>query len=290
MQFHNIAIIGQPQKITGHNDTIQRLYDYLKSLGLNAYVESYTAAAIEFQGDGSMTMEQLAEICDLAVVVGGDGSVIGAARLLAFANIPIIGINRGHLGFLSDLSKNSFEEPLLEILNGKYHAELRSCLRTEKIHKGKVIERSIALNEVVLSSTITAHMINFTVLFDGHFVYSLNADGLIISTPTGSTAYNLSAGGPIIAPELEAMCLTPMFPHSLTCRPIVVDGDHVITITLNRSNHCQISCDGQIKTDVSQGDELQVHMDRSIITILHPYTYDYFRVLREKLGWGGQLI
>ena len=133
-------------------------------------------------------------------------------------------------------------------------------------------------------------MINFTVLFDGHFVYSLNADGLIISTPTGSTAYNLSAGGPIIAPELEAMCLTPMFPHSLTCRPIVVDGDHVITITLNRSDHCQISCDGQIKTDVSQGDELQVHMDRSIITILHPYTYDYFRVLREKLGWGGQLI
>lgn len=252
MQFHNIAIIGQPQKITGHNDTIQRLYDYLKSLGLNAYVESYTAAAIEFQGDGSMTMEQLAEICDLAVVVGGDGSVIGAARLLAFANIPIIGINRGHLGFLSDLSKNSFEEPLLEILNGKYHAEHRSCLRTEKIHKGKVIERSIALNEVVLSSTITAHMINFTVLFDGHFVYSLNADGLIISTPTGSTAYNLSAGGPIIAPELEAMCLTPMFPHSLTCRPIVVDGDHVITITLNRSDHCQISCDGQIKTDVSQ--------------------------------------
>ena len=290
MQFHNIAIIGQPQKITGHNDTIQRLYDYLKSLGLNAYVESYTAAAIEFQGDGSMTMEQLAEICDLAVVVGGDGSVIGAARPLAFANIPIIGINRGHLGFLSDLSKNSFEEPLLEILNGKYHAEHRSCLRTEKIHKGKVIERSIALNEVVLSSTITAHMINFTVLFDGHFVYSLNADGLIISTPTGSTAYNLSAGGPIIAPELEAMCLTPMFPHSLTCRPIVVDGDHVITITLNRSDHCQISCDGQIKTDVSQGDELQVHMDRSIITILHPYTYDYFRVLREKLGWGGQLI
>ena len=290
MQFHNIAIIGQPQKITGHNDTIQRLYDYLKSLGLNAYVESYTAAAIEFQGDGSMTMEQLAEICDLAVVVGGDGSVIGAARLLAFANIPIIGINRGHLGFLSDLSKNSFEEPLLEILNGKYHAEHRSCLRTEKIHKGKVIERSIALNEVVLSSTITAHMINFTVLFDGHFVYSLNADGLIISTPTGSTAYNLSAGGPIIAPELEAMCLTPMFPHSLTCRPIVVDGDHVITITLNRSDHCQISCDGQIKTDVSQGDELQVHMDRSIITILHPSTYDYFRVLREKLGWGGQLI
>ena len=290
MQFHNIAIIGQPQKITGHNDTIQRLYDYLKSLGLNAYVESYTAAAIEFQGDGSMTMEQLAEICDLAVVVGGDGSVIGAARLLAFANIPIIGINRGHLGFLSVLSKNSFEEPLLEILNGKYHAEHRSCLRTEKIHKGKVIERSIALNEVVLSSTITAHMINFTVLFDGHFVYSLNADGLIISTPTGSTAYNLSAGGPIIAPELEAMCLTPMFPHSLTCRPIVVDGDHVITITLNRSDHCQISCDGQIKTDVSQGDELQVHMDRSIITILHPYTYDYFRVLREKLGWGGQLI
>ena len=290
MQFHNIAIIGQPQKITGHNDTIQRLYDYLKSLGLNAYVESYTAAAIEFQGDGSMTMEQLAEICDLAVVVGGDGSVIGAARLLAFANIPIIGINRGHLGFPSDLSKNSFEEPLLEILNGKYHAEHRSCLRTEKIHKGKVIERSIALNEVVLSSTITAHMINFTVLFDGHFVYSLNADGLIISTPTGSTAYNLSAGGPIIAPELEAMCLTPMFPHSLTCRPIVVDGDHVITITLNRSDHCQISCDGQIKTDVSQGDELQMHMDRSIITILHPYTYDYFRVLREKLGWGGQLI
>ena len=290
MQFHNIAIIGQPQKITGHNDTIQRLYDYLKSLGLNAYVESYTAAAIEFQGDGSMTMEQLAEICDLAVVVGGDGSVIGAARLLAFANIPIIGINRGHLGFLSDLSKNSFEEPLLEILNGKYHAEHRSCLRTEKIHKGKVIERSIALNEVVLSSTITAHMINFTVLFDGHFVYSLNADGLIISTPTGSTAYNLSAGGPIIAPELEAMCLTPMFPHSLTCRPIVVDGGHVLTITLNRRARCQIGCGGQIKTDVSQGDELQVHMDRSIITILHPYTYDYFRVLREKLGWGGQLI
>ena len=290
MQFHNIAIIGQPQKITGHNDTIQRLYDYLKSLGLSAYVESYTAAAIEFQGDGSMTMEQLAEICDLAVVVGGDGSVIGAARLLAFANIPIVGINRGHLGFRSDLARNSFEEPLLEILNGKYHAEHRSCLRTEKIHRGKVIERSIALNEVVLSSTITAHMINFTVLFDGHFVYSLNADGLIISTPTGSTAYNLSAGGPIIAPELEAMCLTPMFPHSLTCRPIVVDGDHVITITLNRSDHCQISCDGQIKTDVCQGDELQVHMDRSIITILHPDTYDYFRVRREKLGWGGQLI
>ena len=290
MQFHNIAIIGQPQKITGHNDTIQRLYDYLKSLGLNAYVESYTAAAIEFQGDGSMTMEQLAEICDLAVVVGGDGSVIGAARLLAFANIPIIGINRGHLGFLSALSQNSFEAPPLEILNAQHHAEHRSCLRTAKIPKGKVIERSIPPHEALLSSTTTAHRINFTVLFDGHFVYSLNADGLIISTPTGSTAYNLSAGGPIIAPELEAMCLTPMFPHSLTCRPIVVDGDHVITITLNRSDHCQISCDGQIKTDVSQGDELQVHMDRSIITILHPYTYDYFRVLREKLGWGGQLI
>ena len=171
---------------------------------------------------------------DLLVVVGGDGSILGVARDLAYTNIPVLGINRGGLGFLADISPDQIDSCLEAVLNGKYRSEKRFLLHVEVERNGKVVHESPALNDVVVSAQTLFKMMEFRLSVNGEFVYDQRSDGLLVSSPTGSTAYSLSAGGPIMHPDLDAIAIIPMFPHTLTARPIVVSASSNITVTISK--------------------------------------------------------
>ena len=199
----------------------------------------------------------MASLADLAIVVGGDGYMLGAARVLSGYNIGVIGVNRGNLGFLTDLSPQDIIPPLEAILKGESRSEQRFIIEAEVYRHGKLKSSNSAVNEAVLHAGKVANMIEFEVYIDGSFMFSQRSDGLIVSTPTGSTAYSMSAGGPILTPNLNALSLVPMFPHTLTSRPIVVDGDSEIKLILANENYenLQVSCDGHVILAVMPGDE-----------------------------------
>ena len=238
---------------------------------------------------GSLT--DIGEQADLAIVVGGDGYMLGAARVLACFNIGVIGVNRGNLGFLTDLSPTDLIEPLKQILAGKSRSEQRFIIEAEVYRHGKLKSSNSAVNEAVVHAGKVANMIEFEVHIDGTFMFSQRSDGLIVSTPTGSTAYSMSAGGPILTPNLNALSLVPMFPHTLTSRPIVVDGNSEIKLILSNDNHenLQVSCDGHVILSVMPGDEVIIKKSDCSIRLIHPLDHDYFNVLRNKLSWGNKL-
>ncbi len=211
--------------------------------------------------------------------------------MLACFNIGVIGVNRGNLGFLTDLSPTELLAPLEEILAGKSRSEQRFIIEAEVYRHGKLKSSNSAVNEAVLHAGKVASMIEFEVHIDGSFMFSQRSDGLILSTPTGSTAYSMSAGGPILTPNLNALTLVPMFPHTLTSRPIVVDGNSEIKLILSNDNHesLQVSCDGHVILSVMPGDEVIIKKSKYSIRLIHPLSHDYFNVLRTKLGWGNKL-
>jgi NAD+ kinase len=234
---------------------------------------------------------EIGEQADLAIVVGGDGYMLGAARVLSCFDIGVIGVNRGNLGFLTDLSPDELLEPLQEILQGKYRCEQRFIIEAEVYRHGRLKSSNSAVNEAVLHAGKVASMIEFEVYIDGSFMFSQRSDGLIVSTPTGSTAYSMSAGGPILTPNLNALSLVPMFPHTLTSRPIVVDGNSEIKLVLANENYenLQVSCDGHVILSVMPGDEVIIRKSAYTLRLIHPLDHDYFNVLRSKLGWGNKL-
>jgi NAD+ kinase len=237
------------------------------------------------------SLTEIGEQADLAIVVGGDGYMLGAARVLACFNIGVIGVNRGNLGFLTDLSPDDIIEPLAKILAGKSRSEQRFIIEAEVYRHGKLKSSNSAVNEAVLHAGKVASMIEFEVYIDDCFMFSQRSDGLIIATPTGSTAYSMSAGGPILTPNLNALSLVPMFPHTLTSRPIVVDGDSEIKLILANENQesLQVSCDGHVILAVMPGDEVIIKKSECTIGLVHPLDHNYFTVLRNKLSWGNKL-
>ncbi len=204
----------------------------------------------------------------------------------------MIGVNRGNLGFLTDLDPDDFENELLEVLNGNYLVEERFLLEAEVHRHGQLKSHNAALNEVVLHPGKVAHMIEFEVYIDGDFAFSQRSDGLIAATPTGSTAYSLSGGGPIVSPRLNAITLVPMFPHTLSCRPLVVDGARVIKLIVSPDNGSvlEVSCDGQVSLPVSPGDEIRIYQSPAKLKLIHSSNYNYFNTLRNKLGWSSKLF
>lgn len=240
-------------------------------------------------GGGSeppVPLEEIARRAQLLVVVGGDGTILAAARQLAGHAVPIVGVNAGRLGFLADLPADAVPRHLGAILDGAYVEEQRRVLKLDLDNStaGPVS----ALNDVVVQKHDHGRMIEFTTWVDGRFVCAHRADGLVIATPTGSTAYALSAGGPIMHPALDAITLVPICPHTLTDRPIVVSGSAQIEVRIegHPPMGAQVTCDGQASRELGPGDTVRVALDANTISLLHPEDYDYFKILRNKLHWG----
>ena len=229
---------------------------------------------------------------NLIIVIGGDGSLLSAARTLVRHDCPVIGVNRGRLGFLTDVSPDEeLAAHVSRVLDGDYTTDRRFLLDVEVSSGGNTTGRAEALNDVVVNSGTSAQMIEFQLQVDDDFVYRMNADGLIIATPTGSTAYSMSAGGPIMNPKLDAVALVPMFPHSLNSRPMVVHGDSVIQIdTLERNkNNPLVTCDGQVSLTLKPGDSVVVRKKPRALRLLHPPGYSFYASCRDKLRWSDAL-
>lgn len=238
----------------------------------------------EFAGQ-TPKRHDLVEHCDLLIVIGGDGTLLAAGRLAAPKNVPVLGVNLGRLGFMVDVLPDDLEKVIAEVLCGNYQTESRMLM---SIKIGEESIETSALNDVVVRHAEAARMLEFDTLCDGQFISHHRADGMIIATPTGSTAYALSCGGPVLHPALSAFSLVPISPHTLSDRPLVLDGDCQIGINIseNLSGEATVSCDGQIDLTVPVDTSIQVSRSPHTLRIIHPRDYDYFRILRDKLHWG----
>ncbi|MEX2130681.1 MAG: NAD(+) kinase [Pseudohongiellaceae bacterium] len=290
-KFKKIGLIGRP----GHSGVVaslQRLLEFLPTRKVKIVMDKATSSLIKNHGQEVASREDLSKYCDLVVVVGGDGSMLNAAHAIATGKVPVIGVNRGRLGFLTDILPEEIDLRLGEVLDGKYSMESRFLLDLEVIHKGKSRHIGCALNDVVLHPGKAAQMIEFELFVDDLFVYSQESDGLIVATPTGSTAYAMSAGGPIMHPSLDAIVLVPMYPHSLSSRPIVVDGDSRIRLVVAKKHSIspQLSCDGEVKFTAVPGDEIIVRKKAAPLQLVHPLDHSFYEACRSKLGWGNLLI
>lgn len=272
----------------GVSETLQRLVEYLKTQDVAIVLDSDTAEGFD------LTLPVLArkdmDKHDLIVVVGGDGSLLSAARMAIDRDVPVIGINRGRLGFLTDISPTHMNTELDAVLGGRYTEEYRFLLQTRIHDDHTTYFQGDALNDVVLSRGNETHLIEFDVYINQQFVSHYRSDGLILATPTGSTAYALSAGGPIMHPGLNAVVMVPMFSHSLSSRPLVVDGDARIELHIGKTNErdLQISCDGHESGVVKPGQKITLQKNTRLLRLLHPSDYHYYDTLRIKLGWGSK--
>lgn len=284
--FHSIGLIAKNEDDGQVARTLQTIYHHLIERGLEVGLDRSTDPFLDI--DHTVPRRTLAEHSDLVVVVGGDGTLLTAARSLADAGIPIVGVNLGRLGFLVDVSPDTMLARLDEILGGSYSEEHRFLVDAEIVRDGEVIRSGLALNDVVLRIKNVVRMIEFETWVNGRFVNIQRADGMVVSTPTGSTAYALSGGGPILHPSLEALLLLPICPHTLSSRPIVVaaDSDVEIRICEHIEETGQVVCDGQNNIDVEAGDRVRIRRKPERIRLLHPADYDYYHILREKLHWG----
>lgn len=288
--FRNIGLIGRlgSKKVI---DTLKSLIRYLDEQGLNVILDEKIAEVMPGHGRQVARQVRMGESCDLVIVVGGDGSLLGAARSLAQTHVPVLGVNRGNLGFLTDIAPSEIEEKVGEVLAGRYSVDSRFLLDVTVRRDGEPIAESTALNDCVLHPGKATRMIQFELYIEGQFVYTQRSDGLIVSTPTGSTAYALSGGGPIMHPRLDALVLVPMFPHTLSSRPIVVDGNSELKLVISEKNETypSVSCDGQMNIALAPGDTVTIYKKPHKLKLLHPLNYDFYRTCREKLGWGAKL-
>tara|TARA_Y100000588_G_C14199722_1_gene901908 strand:- start:665 stop:1549 length:885 start_codon:yes stop_codon:yes gene_type:complete len=273
----------------GVNETLERLIQFLKTKPVEVYQDVETEQSFNIKVP-TIKRQELGKNQDIIVVVGGDGSMLSAARMAIKVNVPVIGINRGRLGFLTDISPHDFENELSEVLDGHYIEERRFLLQTRIHDDEQTYFQGDALNDVVLGRGRGTHLIEFEVWINQQFVSHYRADGLILATPTGSTAYALSAGGPIMHPHLNAIVVVPMFSHSLSNRPLVVDGRDQVDLKIGTRNETdlQISCDGHESNMVKSGQVVSIVKNAQQLRLLHPQDYHYYDTLRIKLGWGSQ--
>ncbi|MES2998308.1 MAG: NAD(+) kinase [Pseudomonadota bacterium] len=285
--FTTIGLIGR-QGMRDVSDTLIAVLDYLQSTGFTVLVEEETAKSLKNRPCDRFSRAQLQRgKIDLMIVVGGDGSLINAAHSVVENDIPVLGINRGRLGFLTDIRPQDLEKKIGDVLEGHYQEEKRFLLNATITLQGDKVQSGIALNEVVLMPGNVARMIEFSITIDDQFVCVQQADGLIVATPTGSTAYALSGGGPILQPQLDAIVLVPMFPHTLSARPIVVNAKSHIVIHIDTSSLAPpcLSCDGQARISVPIDADISIQKNANALRLIHPLDYNYFETLRTKLHW-----
>ena len=254
-------------------------------------VDASLAAIKEFLAARGCTVQQQGKGADLAIVVGGDGTMLAAARDLVPLGVPLVGINQGRVGFMTDIGYDDMRSGLGAILDGRFVLEERSLLDAEILRDGKSMLRTLALNEAVVGKGAQGRLIEFELSLDGEFVYTLRADGILVATPTGSTAYALSAQGPILHPAVPALALVPLNPHTLSARPVSVSDKSVIEIKLARTPgvDAQTYFDGIALAELAPGDRLILKRSTHVLRFVHPPGYKYFATLREKLGWSETL-
>jgi NAD+ kinase len=282
--FATIAVVGR-QASPDIREPLKRLTDFLAARGHRVLLDAETARFVSLPDHPAVSMPEIGEQSQLAIVIGGDGTMLSAARRLAPYEVPLIGVNQGRLGFLTDISLADMETSLAAMLAGQYIEETRTLLDASLTRAAGGVERSLALNEVVVNRGALGGMIDCAVTIDGRFVYAMRADGLIVATPTGSTAYALSAQGPIVDPMIAAFLLIPVAPHALTYRPIAVRDSMVIEISLLRGREAGLHCDGQADFSMAEGDSVIVRRAEHRVRLLHPKDHDHFAMLRQKLHW-----
>ncbi len=289
--FKTIGLMGR-QRSPESIECLQILCDYLSSQKFSIIIEEDTATFLYENFYSIASQQAFAKQVDLVIVVGGDGSLLKAAQFVVQQGTPVIGVNRGRLGFLTDIHPRNMISALEKVLQGEYVTEKRFLLTAEIHHKDEIIYSHDALNDVVLLPSEYTHMIEFETYINQQFVCSQSADGQIVATPTGSTAYALSGGGPILHPALDAIVLVPMFPHTLSSRPIVVDGNSQIKFKIvpRFETSAKVSCDGQDRVSIASGDTLHVFKKKECLNLLHPSNYNYYATLRKKLHWEKKLV
>lgn len=288
-EFSSVGLIGRlASESTQYS--LQRLVTYLDKQAVKILLDEETSSAMPGSELKIEPRSVLADKCDLIIVVGGDGSLLSAARAFAGHDVKMLGINRGRLGFLTDISPDEIEYKVGEVLEGRYTTEERTLLNSKVFRDGKAVSESTALNDVVVHPGKFIRMIEFELFINEQFVYRQRSDGLIISSPTGSTAYALSGGGPIMHPGLDAIALVPMNPHTLSSRPIVVSGDSEIKVVINQSNQLNphVSCDGQTHVVTQPGDEVFISKHKKGLQLIHPEGHNFYETCRSKLGWASQ--
>lgn len=282
--FKTIAIFGKPGA-TGLREPLSRIAALVESCGMQVMLEAATAQNAQLQQYEGHTLPTLGNHADVAIVLGGDGTMLGIARELAPYGVPLIGINHGRLGFITDIPVEHVQQVLTPMLRGEYEADPRALLEAEVRRAGATLLRTRALNDVVVARGVAGGMIEFTVRVDGVGMYNQRADGVILATPTGSTAYALSANGPILHPRLNGLVLVPVAPHSLTHRPIVLPNQCVVEIEITDVRDGSAHFDMQSMSALMPGDRVQVKLSTDTVTMLHPRGYDYYATLRQKLHW-----
>jgi len=280
--FRRVALIGKqaPEIAT----PLRALRDLLLKRGCEVLLERETAASVGENG-AVADFDEIGRSADLAIVLGGDGTMLAAARNLAHRKVPLAGINQGRLGFMTDIALSEMDASVGAILEGRHTIEERALIEAEILREGRRLMSTVALNEAVVSKGSQARLIEFKLSIDGEHVYALRADGVIVATPTGSTAYALSAQGPILQPTVRAFALVPLNPHVLSARPVSVSDASVIEIELVRAVDARAHFDGFALTDLHEGDRLVLKRSADAIRFVHPPGYSYFTMLREKLRW-----
>lgn len=274
--FKHIGVLGRAgdERVS---DTVRRAKNFLTE----RKIKVYTATDID------TLLKSKPRQYDLVIVVGGDGTLLGAARTLVEADTPVLGVNLGRLGFLADVLPQELETVLANILADKYTLEERFLLEVCVERAGKQTAVAAALNDVVVSSSIPSHMVEIELYIDDKFIHTQRADGMIVATPTGSTAYSLSANGPIMHPQINAIAVVPVCPHTLSSRPLVIDANSKVRISVSDTHrlHPKLFCDGQVELEILVGDEVLVYKKERALNLLHPNDHDFYSACRNKLGW-----
>lgn len=285
--FRRIGIIGFIDNPLV-KETVNRLTQYFEENKIEYLVEEDTRSLSQLpENKNSCSRAEMGESCSLVIVVGGDGSMLHAARDLVDYEVPLLGVNRGRLGFLTDIPPSDLETQISEVIAGNYVSSERFLLECELLRDGEIVDQGIALNDVILQPRDSIRMIELSLAVDGRYVYTLRSDGLIVSTPTGSTAYALSAGGPIVHPDLNAINIVPNNPHTLTNRPIVISGDSELEIGIAKENRvkAQVVCDGQKHMFSNWGDTVRIRKKKTQIKLIHPAAHSFYETCRSKLRW-----
>ena len=283
-----IALVGKYHSLE-IAESLRRLAEYLHVRGISVFVERETSEHIGRIVDLSRWVtcgfNDIGAHADLAIVLGGDGTMLNAARRLARYGVPLVGVNQGRLGFMTDIAREDMLTCMDDLLDGRFMPEKRMLLAAEVWRDGKEIASNMALNDAVLDKGAIGRMIEFELFIDGEFIYNLRSDGLIVSTPTGSTAYSLSAGGPILHPTMTGIALVPLCPHALTNRPIIVNDSAEIELRITQADDPRVHFDGQVTLDLERHDCVRLKRSDYTILFLHPPGYSYFAMLRQKLHW-----
>lgn len=290
-QFHHVALIGKyqtshsPAAVAAARAALDAIGHFLMDRGCEVALEAATAANLGLSHYAALDVAAIGRDCDLCLVVGGDGTMLGIGRQLAEFKVPLIGINQGRLGFITDIPLDHYAATLAPMLSGHYEVDDRSLMHAEVVRDGRCVFSALAMNDVVVNRGATSGMVELRIEVDGHFVASQRADGLIVATPTGSTAYALSAGGPLLHPSTPGWVLVPIAPHTLSNRPLVLSHAAEIAIEIVAGRDASANFDMQSLATLMHGDRIVVRRSKHQVRFLHPKGWTYFDTLRQKLHW-----